>query len=308
MAMVETKNIIIRNYVDEDADKIAQFNFVLMLSYRYNGDFEPNNIFCAADSKGNIYGVGHLELDQTWFFIDTDNKPANFVYKLNIDISLNPNLKCSHDLKNELLKSLMKRAEELRSKYPSKKIKLTHFIEADELEEINFYLSKGFVSKRTHLVMKRDLTEEIHEYPLQEGIKVINWKMETQEEEEQYLKAEAEGDLEGESWSLNKLRWTKGGSEWDTFTAFCGDKVVGSVMTWGIGEKRSATESIFVLPEWRRIGIAKSLITQALKFLQEKGKNEATLCVLGHNSKAISLYCSLGYKMLYINLEFELDI
>ncbi|WP_419715122.1 GNAT family N-acetyltransferase [Heyndrickxia oleronia] len=44
----------------------------------------------------------------------------------------------------------------------------------------------------------------------------------------------------------------------------------------GIGKERSATENIFVLPEWRRKGIAKAVITEALKFLKNKGKSEAT--------------------------------
>ncbi|KKI90138.1 hypothetical protein WQ54_23890 [Bacillus sp. SA1-12] len=142
--------------------------------------------------------------------------------------------------------------------------------------------------------MKRDLTEDIPNVPLLNNLNIVNWKMETQ--------------AEGLCWSLNRLKWTKGGTEWDTFTVFDGDIIVGSVMTWGLGEDRSATENIFVLPEWRRKGIAKTMITEALKYLKNKGKTEATLVVFSDNGKAISLYKSLRYKMLSINIEFGLDL
>jgi ribosomal protein S18 acetylase RimI-like enzyme len=298
----------IRNYTDKDADKIAEFNFLSMLAYRYNRDYVPNNIFCAVDSEDNIYGIGHLEPDQTWLFIEKNNKPSNFVYKLNLDISLNPNFNCPVELQDELFSSLLKRANELRNKYPDKNVRVNHTIPSDDLEEIDYFLSKGFITQRNHLIMKRDLTEEIPKVPLPNNIKIVNWKMDTQAEQEQYLRAEAEGDLEGVCWSLNRLNWTKSGSEWDTFTAFDGDKVVGSVMTWGLGEIRSATENIFVVPDWRRKGIAKAVITEALNFLKDNGKTEATLGVFGDNGRAISLYKSLGYRMLFINFEFGIDL
>lgn len=308
MQRTTAANYLIRNYKDDDADKIAKFDFLSMLAYRYNKDYVPANIFCAVDSEDNIYGVGHLEFDRTLIANDKNNKPSNFVYILNLDISLNPNFEYPIELQDELLTSLLQRAWEVRSQYLDKQVRVSLTIPSDELEEIDYFLSKGFVVQRNHLIMKRDLTEEIPNAPLLDDINIANWKMETQAEQEQYLKAEAEGDLEGVNWSLNRLRWTKSGSEWDTFTAFNGDTIVGSVMTWGLGEERSATENIFVLPQWRQKGIARAVITEALKFLKEKGKTEATLGVFGDNRKAISLYKSLSYKLLYINIEFGLDL
>lgn len=132
--------------------------------------------------------------------------------------------------------------------------------------------------------------------------------MTTQAEQEQYLAAEARGDDHGVSWSLNHLQWTKSGGEWDAFTVFHENEIIGSVMTWGLGEERSATENIFVVPEWRRKGIAIAFITEALKFLKDKGKKQATLGVFGDNGKAIALYKSLGYKMVDTILQFGIDV
>ncbi|WP_232426167.1 GNAT family N-acetyltransferase [Cytobacillus praedii] len=240
--------------------------------------------------------------------IENNNMPADYVHKLNLDISLNEELTSSENIQADLLICLLKRAKELREKYPEKKVRVSHNIPSEEIREIDFYISKGFDTDRTHLVMKRDLNEDIQDYPLPGNLKIKKWEMTTQDEEEKYLKAEAAGDLYGVSWSLNHLRWTKKGQEWDTFTVFDGNEVAGSVMTWGLGKERSATENIFVLPEWRRKGIAKAVITEALKFLKEKGKSEATLGVFGDNERAISLYESLGYRMLFIIIEFGIDL
>ncbi|WP_208559240.1 GNAT family N-acetyltransferase [Marinilactibacillus kalidii] len=298
----------VRNYSDKDADKIAEFNFLSMLAYRYNADYTPENIFCAVDSDDHLYGVGHLAPDETWLVIEENNKPACFVYKLALDISLNPHFNYTVEVQDALFSSLLKRANELKSHYSDKNICVTITIPSDELEEIDYFLSKGFSVQRNHLIMKRDLTSEIPDVLPPDNVSIVNWRMETQTEQEKYLRAEAEGDSEGVSWSLNRLNWTKTGSEWDTFTAFDGDKVVGSVMTWGLGEARSATENIFVLPDWRQQGIAKTLITEALKFLKDKGKTEATLGVFGENRRALSLYKSLGYEMLAVNIEFGIDL
>ncbi|GAA0343059.1 hypothetical protein GCM10008967_36920 [Bacillus carboniphilus] len=298
----------IRNYQEQDAEQIAKMDFVNMLAYKYNGDYVAENIYCVVDSDETVYGAGHLEPDQTWFLIEKEGQPSNFVYKLNLQLYFNEDHEIPIDVQNALYETLLNRATEIKSQYPDKKVRLSHTIHYEDLEEMDYFLSKGFVVERNHMIMKRDLTEDIPEVTIPDSIKIVNWKMETEAEEEKYLLAAAEGDDEGVTWSLNRLRWTKAGGEWDTFTAFAGDQVVGSVMTWGLGAERSATESIFVLPEWRRQGIAKAVITESLKFLKSKGKKEATLGVFGENEKAIPLYLSLGYKMFFIIIEFGRDI
>lgn len=302
------KPYLIRNYEEHDANQIAKFDFISMLAYRFNGDYTSDNIFCAVSEEGEVLASAHIAPDQSWALIEDTNKSLDFEFKLQMDLAINENMTVPQEAVEELTDSVMFRAKMIRNQYPNKKITLRHTISSDDIEEMDFYLSKGFIAKQNHLVMKRDLTEPIPQFPLPPNIKVMNWKMETQEEQEMYLRAEAAGDPNGICWSLNHLKWTKSGAEWDTFTAFDGNNVVGSVMTWGLGEERSATENIFVLPDWRRKGIAKALITEALTFLKEKGKSQATLGVFGDNRKAISLYQSLGYRMFYTIIEFGYDL
>lgn len=298
----------IRNYEEHDANQIAKFDFISMLAYQYNGDYTSDNIFCAISEDGEVLATAHIAPDQSWGLIEDGNKSIDFEFKLQMDLAVNEDTTVPQEAVEELTDAVIFRAKMIRNQYPNKKVTLRHTISSDDIKEMDFYLSKGFITKQNHLVMKRDLTKPIPQFSLPPNIKVINWKMETQEEQEMYLRAEAAGDPNGVCWSLNHLKWTKSGAEWDTFTAFDGNSVVGSVMTWGLGEERSATENIFVLPNWRRKGIAKALISEALTFLKEKGKTEATLGVFGDNQEAISLYQSLGYRMYYTIIEFGYEL
>jgi len=302
------KNYIIRNYKDEDSSQIAEFDLISMLAYRYNGDYINENIFCAVGMNGEVLASAYIAPDQSWGLIEKEGNSEEFVFKLIIDITVNETKKVPPSVTDDLMKAVMVRAKQISAKYPHKRITLSHTITSDNLEEIDFYLSNGFITKQNHLVMKKDLTEPIPKVLLSNHINIINWKMETEEELVGYLKAEADSDHMGVSWSLNHLKWTKSGAEWDTFTAFSGNQIVGSVMTWGLGEARSATENVFVLPQWRRMGVARAVMTEALIYLKEKGKTEATLGVLGNNCKAIALYQSLGYHMFYTNIEFGYDL
>ena len=89
MFNVKQKGYVIRNYLIEDADKIGNFDKVLELSYRYNGDFKSENIYCAVNEEGDILGVGHLEPHDTWALIIKEDMPSDYIYKLWLGISVN---------------------------------------------------------------------------------------------------------------------------------------------------------------------------------------------------------------------------
>jgi len=53
---------------------------------------------------------------------------------------------------------------------------------------------------------------------------------------------------------------------------------------------------VFVIPEWRGKGIAKVLMTEALKLLQAKGDTRAWIEAYTHNDAVIYLYQSFGFE------------
>ena len=180
------KPYLIRNFEEQDVNQIAKFDFISMLAYRYNGDYTSDNIFCAVSEEGEVFASAHIAPEQSWGLIEDPNKSLDFEFKLQMDLAINENTTVPKEAVNELMDAVMIRAKMIRSQYPNKKITLRHTIFSDDLEEMDFYLSKGFIAKENHLVMKRDLTEPIPSYPLPANIRVMNWKMESQEEQERY--------------------------------------------------------------------------------------------------------------------------
>lgn len=296
-------NLLIRNYISEDAAEIKNFNFMFDLSYQYNADFKPENIFCA-QFNNQVVASGHLEPTDSCEYLEREGKDSNYVHRFIIDTDSNNYEYIELDIFNRLVD----RAYQISEMYPSKRIQISRACSQEDLKSIDFLLSKGFYHSLNLLILKRDLTLPLPEYKVHDEIQIKRWAMEPAEEREMYLQAEKDGS-DGESWSMARLNWFSSGPEWDTFTAFNNGRPISSCMTWGISSARSATEQIFTHPEWRRQGIARATIIEALKFLRdEKQKSEATLGVIGSNHAAIKLYKSLGYELIDIQMLMVKDI
>jgi ribosomal protein S18 acetylase RimI-like enzyme len=298
---------IIRNYCSDDANKIGSFDKIAELAYLYKGDLQNANIFCAVNPENEILGAADLEPHISWTPIDKDFQEPEYIYRLVVNIRINPAHTVDKNLRSCLMDALLTRAKEIKKDYPGKKIRVIRYISTDDNEEMDFYISKGFVAYRTSLLMKRDLTEEIKPCPCSPDFRIVNWKMETEEEVKCHVEADAKCN-NGAAWSIDTVGWMRYAPEWTAFAAFSGNEFLGGVNTFLITEERSATENIFVLPEWRRRGVAKAFITEALKYLKENGKTMATLCADGDNKPAINLYKSLGYRMYSVNIEFGYDV
>ena len=97
---------------------------------------------------------------------------------------------------------------------------------------------------------------------------------------------------------------------WDgTTVAACDSQgqLVGSVLAYRDEEDRwGVVDDVFVLPEWRRRGIARRLVGEGTKYLHGQGMEEVRLDVVQTNEPAISLYWSMGY--VTINEEVMLGL
>jgi ribosomal protein S18 acetylase RimI-like enzyme len=94
---------------------------------------------------------------------------------------------------------------------------------------------------------------------------------------------------------VRSKHWSAGTS----FTAFAGERVVGSVaIRYQPGSRVAGkTEMVFVVPEWRRRGIARYLLKESLLYLRERGLAFAELEMDSENEPARALYRSLGYHV-----------
>ena len=74
----------------------------------------------------------------------------------------------------------------------------------------------------------------------------------------------------------------------------------GTTALWEVGV-------VGVLPEYRKRGIARRLLTRSLQDLRERGAGQANLGVIDRNVPAYSLYTSLGFEHYGGVVEFETD-
>ena len=54
-------------------------------------------------------------------------------------------------------------------------------------------------------------------------------------------------------------------------------------------------EKIYVLPEFKGMGLGKSALSEIIKILKKKGKKILFLCVIDTNADAIAFYTKLGF-------------
>jgi mycothiol synthase len=166
--------------------------------------------------------------------------------------------------------------------------------------------AEGYVPVRYGFTMIRPSLDDIPEAPLPDGLEIRDVRPEDhraifdadaeafrdhwghrEPTEEDFTGLFALPDLDTSLWSV----------AWD------GDQVAGSVQTFvwkteneTLGVRRGWLEHISVRRPWRRRGVAKAIIADALHRLQAAGMNEAMLGVDSENPLgALQLYESIGF-------------
>lgn len=80
--------------------------------------------------------------------------------------------------------------------------------------------------------------------------------------------------------------------------AWVGDQVIGQVIPLEL-EKVAVIHEVSVRPEWRRKGLARALLTRALRQLREQGEQVIRLnTVAEFKTRASELYRSVGFRVL----------
>lgn len=123
---------------------------------------------------------------------------------------------------------------------------------------------------------------------------------------------EASHDAFGDHWSYARAEWpielfleyAKNASLWRI--AWDGDQVAGMVLSFidedenaKFSRRRGYTENVAVRRAWRRRGLAKSLLSQSLLGLKERGMSEAALGTHVENPHGtFEFYKSMGYQVV----------
>jgi ribosomal protein S18 acetylase RimI-like enzyme len=251
------------------------------------------NIFCAANGQESLLGYAaispsyvsrHLEARVLW-----------------LDVRADPERADAEAIKDILFEKAFARAHEITGNLPDEKVALSATYFAEGEASIEYLRSKGFQHYQTCYTMRRDLREPVPNLTLPPGVDVRAWRMETEAEQQTYLAA-YDAAFQDESKNLEELQHFMQSEYWSvgtTFTAFADDSVVGSVAIWYHPDSKWAakTEAVFVIPEWRRRGIARYLLREAMLCLQARGLACAELEMDSTNEPALALYESMGYRI-----------
>lgn len=176
-----------------------------------------------------------------------------------------------------------------------------------ELEAQALLREEGYAPVRHWLKMVRDLTEPIAEAPMPLGLEVRPVKP---EEVRKILHAADEAFRDHWGHRLMTEEDVQRVLAKPTFNpklwkvAWDGDQVAGMVLSYvdlrenvEYQRKRGHNEDICVRRPWRRLGLARALITQSLRMLRAMDMEEAALGVDAQNpTGALRLYGSLAYR------------
>jgi len=170
-------------------------------------------------------------------------------------------------------------------------------------------LAEGYAPVMHFYEMIRQNLEDIRDNPLPEGLELRAAKPEHYPEiwnsRKEALREKpwfVESSYDREHYEL----WLN----WSTFmpdlwqVAWDGDRVAGMVENHiplenqAFDRKRGHTQILFVLPRWRRRGLAKALLAKSLVMMRQRGLEEATLDVETQNTSGeMQLYESMGYRV-----------
>lgn len=305
------EKILIRNFKPEDVAGISRLDkkynkaypdtSVVQAELYLSPEFEEGkNVICAFSEEGTLVGYAPVYP----VLAAEGNGYPNILW---VEIKVDPDFPDKRPLRDMLFDKMMARSVEIRDKALVKDTKMSCSHYTTETESIDYLLSKGFASCEGIYNMTRDLSEPIAEAAPPEGLKIVEWRMETREERAKYIEAynivfpERTWNVEGLEHFMKSDMWVGG----TIITAFDGDDIAGGVMLyWKTdgeaedGNKQAYTENIFVMPKWRKKGVASCMIGKGLSYLAQRGAKTALLQVRANNIRALDIYKRMGYKVV----------
>ncbi len=299
------KKFLIRTFEPKDAPQmealqercieICPDTSLLPAGFYFAPGFENGaNIFIASSLKGAH--LGHVMVYP--YHVSSVLDGARVLW---MDLRVDPELEEGAEIKDQLLLKAIERAQAIQQRLSEPAVlSATYF--AQGIASIEYLQARGFRYYETGYTLRRDLAQPVPDLPAPANLSILPWRMETRAEQTQYIQA-YETVFHNDAWNLKSLQHFMSSDLWSvgtTFTAFSGKQIAGSVMAYygpDDPEKIGTTEHIFVLPQWRRQGLASYLICQALTYLQKRGLVEAELQVSADNPNAIVVYQKVGFQV-----------
>ena len=300
----------IRNFAPSDAPRMAALQAWCVQACPDTSVFEPGywlspgfdggkNILCAVTGEDELLGYVSILPAHT-------SEALGGARVLAMDLRVAPTVQNGGHLRDGLLRLGVERAQALKKKLRAGEAVLSATYFAEGGPSIEYLLASGFVRYQVSHQMQRDLHRPIPSVPPPDGVAVRLWRMATRREQRMYVEALGTVFDDG-AWDLERLQHFLKSDMWSdgmAIAAFDNGNVVGCVLAYydpdagrnpdGIGH----TENVFVLPEWRRRGIARYLLHESLVYLKEHGLAVAQLESSSENDPALAAYEEMGYRVV----------
>lgn len=286
---------IIRNFRESDMPLLGELYQAVSAAdalFWWVGD-QGNwgNVFCAIED-GKMVAKGQVGIIK----VIPPGCAPNCKHHIYVNLKAVPQRERDYDLLGEMYKMLYEHALVLKRTLPE--MYGTYLCVGNYAHEIAnnaFFTEKiGYQPLEKLYSMKRSLEEPLQALPLDDRYRYRLWRMESADEEEMYLKLEAEVWPEAPL-GLERLREYKEHPGWTAMNVLEGDMIIGSTMAWLEEGNVGVIEDVFVREPWRQRGIAKYLLYRAMSYLQAQGSTSVKLEVKAANETALSLYQSVGF-------------
>ncbi|XEC94500.1 GNAT family N-acetyltransferase [Paenibacillus tarimensis] len=261
------------------------------------------NVFIAIES-GQIIGKGQVGVISAI----PPGSPKECAHYIYFNLKTLPQREDDYPLYDLLYECLLNRAYELKETLPSSyRTMIGVGNQSTEGHNNNYFISKGFVYWKSLYTMRRDLSEKIQESVLSVPYRCLRGTMDSEESINEYL------EIDMEIWpeapiGLEKLMDNQKNSSWTAFVVRENATLVGSVMAWVDGDGNGIIEDLFVRNPWRKQGIAKHLLSQALTYLKDHGCVFAELQVETANKSALSLYHAVDFKEVSEEVRYHREL
>ncbi|OZB98717.1 N-acetyltransferase [Paenibacillus sp. XY044] len=286
----------VRHFTKDDFQMLGELYTAVTSSgqtvFWWVGDEENwPNVFIAVEGE-RIIGKGQVNIISEI----PAGSPQEHQHQIYINLKTLREREDDYTLYDLLYERSLNRAYELKSTLPqSYQTMIGIGNQSTEVINTQYFVSKGFKYSKSLYTMHRQLAGEIDQSALPAPYRYIQWDMPSEENIHEYLAADMEIWPEAPI-GLGRFMENRKNRAWTTFIVKENDTLIGSVMAWMDAEGDGVIEDVFVREPWRKQGIAKHLLSQALIYLKKIGSECAELQVETANSSALSLYHAVGFK------------
>ena len=254
---------------------------------------KQENIFLALDENGEVLGSIYL---YPFFAYDTEPEHPHNIY---LSFRVDDGGVLRNSIKDLLLKKAMQRAAEIKRETGQTKTRAYACFLAHQKSEIAYFLSRGFIHDEGMYLLECNNIHELNCVEVPDGLSFRSWDMNTEAEQKKFIEMHRK-IFPRHPYTIRNLCALMMRPGWQDYVCMDGITIAGNIMVYIQDEnrKKGCIEDLFVQPQWRRRGVAKRLLTMALRHFQDMEIMSVQLEMWSANKAAMNLYQQLGFEKI----------